>query len=145
MDMRRKVSTGLAYSGALPFWYLALGPKTISGLDTASIFLAYGAIIASFMAGSLWGFAQIRVGDLLIIVTSNLIALVAFATIVTGQFSFATSLQLALFVILLVADYRVKDSNVDRGWYWKLRLRVTILVTIAYLIMIVRYTSGMFD
>lgn len=58
----RNISIMLTYAGALPFWFLMLAPETVAGIDTASAFVAYGAIISSFLAGSLWGRAQTERG-----------------------------------------------------------------------------------
>ncbi len=135
----RTISTLLTYSGALPFWLLAFAPSTALGFQTATVFLSYGAVIASFMAGALWGSAQSGRGDLVVIIASNVLALVAFATLVAGPLPIALLVQLLLFALLLVADHRVHAGETARQWYWKLRVRVTVLVALAYCVMLFRY------
>ena len=133
---RRNVATVLTYMGALPFWLLMLAPETVLGVNTASIFLSYGAIISSFMAGTLWGTETRGRGDLLVIVTSNVFALIAFATLVLGLSVTALFVQMVLFGLLLMADYRTLAGRDDQRWYWKLRLRVTVIVAFAYCVML---------
>lgn len=133
---RRNVATVLTYMGALPFWLLMLAPETVLGVNTASIFLSYGAIISSFMAGTLWRTETRGRGDLLMIVTSNVFALIAFATLVLGLSVTALFVQMVLFGLLLMADYRTLAGRDDQCWYWKLRLRVTVIVAFAYCVML---------
>ena len=133
---RRNVATVLTYMGALPFWLLMLAPETVLGVNTASIFLSYGAIISSFMAGTLWRTETRGRGDLLMIVTSNVFALIAFATLVLGLSVTALFVQMVLFGLLLMADYRTLAGRDDQRWYWKLRLRVTVIVAFAYCVML---------
>ncbi|KQY12450.1 hypothetical protein ASE23_27860 [Rhizobium sp. Root73] len=132
----RTIATALTYMGAFPFWLLMLAPETVLGVNTASIFLSYGAIISSFMAGTLWGTETRGRGDLLMIVTSNVFALIAFATLVLGLSVTALFVQMVLFGLLLMADYRTVAGRDDQRWYWKLRLRVTVIVAFAYCVML---------
>jgi len=133
----RNTATALTYTGALPFWLLMLAPETVLGVNTASVFLSYGAIISSFMAGTLWGTEIRGRGDLLIIVSSNVFALVAFATLVFGLSVAALLIQMVLFGFLLLIDYRTLAGRDDQRWYWKLRLRVTAIVAVAYCVMLI--------
>jgi hypothetical protein len=133
----RHVATALTYMGALPFWLLMRAPETVAGVNTASVFLSYGAIISSFMAGTLWGTDTRGRGDVLVIVTSNVFALVAFATLVLGLSVTALLMQMVLFGFLLLADYRTLARRDDQRWYWKLRLQVTVVVAVAYFVMLI--------
>ncbi|MDW5315858.1 DUF3429 domain-containing protein [Rhizobium sp. PL01] len=128
----RNVATALTYLGALPFWLLMLSPETFLDVNTASVFLSYGAIISSFMAGTLWGTARTGRGDLLIIMASNVFALAAFATLVLGLSLTTLIVQMVLFGILLLADHKTRAGREDQGWYLQLRLRVTLIVAVAY-------------
>lgn len=133
----RNAATALTYMGALPFWLLMLAPETVLGVNTASVFLSYGAIISSFMSGTLWGTPRAGRSDLLMIVTSNVFALVAFATLVLGLSVTALLVQMALFGFLLLADYRSLTGRDEQRWYWKVRLRVTVIVAVAYCVMLI--------
>jgi hypothetical protein len=135
----RTISTLLTYCGALPFWLLAFAPSTVLGFETAPAFVSYGAVIASFMAGALWGSAQSGRGDLVIIVASNVLALAAFATLIASPLPIALLVQLLLFALLLIADHRIHAGATERQWYWTLRVRITLLVALAYCVMLFRY------
>ncbi len=140
--LSRSVSTALALAGILPFWFLALVPGTVAGLNPSSVFVTYGAIISSFLAGTLWGRAQNGGADLALLVGSNVLALVSFATAVFTLSPAALVIQLILFGLLLVADYRIYAGDPEQRWYWKLRLAVTLLVSFAYDIMLLDYILG---
>jgi len=133
----RNVATALTYMGALPFWLLMLAPETVLGVSTASVFVSYGATISAFMAGALWGTKISGRGDVLMIVSSNVFALVAFATFVYGLSVTALLIQMVLFGLLLLVDYRTLAGRDDQRWYWKLRLRVTAIVAVAYCVMLI--------
>ena len=135
----RTISTLLTYSGALPFWMLAFAPSSVLGFETVPAFLSYGAVIASFMAGALWGSAQSGKGDLMVIIASNALALAVFVTLVAGPLPIAFFVQLLLFALLLIADHRIHAGDTARRWYWQLRVRVTVLVALAYCVMLFRY------
>jgi hypothetical protein len=140
--MPRTVSIGLAYAGALPFWLFMLAPDTVAGLNTAALFVAYGAIIASFMAGTLWGQMQGSRPDLVLIAASNVLALISFATVVFATWAVSMFVQMLLFWLLLAADYRIYAGDMERRWYWQLRLGVTVAVTLAYDITLLDYALG---
>ncbi|WFR98914.1 DUF3429 domain-containing protein [Rhizobium tumorigenes] len=137
-----KVSTALAFAGALPFWFFALAPETIAGLNSASAFATYGAIISSFMAGALWGRAQNGKADVALLIPSNVLALASFVTAVFSLSPVALVTQLVVFGLLLLADYRIYAGNLEQRWYWKLRVWVTLVVSFAYAIMLLRYVLG---
>lgn len=141
----RNVSTVLALAGALPFWLLMVAPETVAGMNTATMFVSYGAIIGAFMAGTLWGRAQNGVANVSLIVASNVIALIFFATAIVTILPIALLLQLVLFGLLIVADYRIYAGDAERRWYWKLRWRVTALVSLSYDVMLLDYILNICD
>ncbi|RKD50503.1 putative ChrR family anti-sigma factor [Rhizobium sp. WW_1] len=51
---QRVLKIVLTYLGTLPFWLLILASFIAPQFEAQRAFLAYGAIIASFMAGTLW-------------------------------------------------------------------------------------------
>jgi len=142
----RLISTALALSGILPFWFLALAPETLFGLNTASLFVSYGAIINAFLAGGLWGRAQGRSKDnsrtITLLVASNVLALISFATLAIDLPAAALITQVIVFGILLVADYGIYAGDLERRWYWKLRLTVTLLVSLGYDVLLLKYVLG---
>ena len=132
----RNLSIALTYAGAIPFWAFVLVPGTVAGVSTAYLFATYGAIIASFMAGTLWGQLRGAASDLAVLAASNLIALMSFATLMLSQPVLSIAVQMPLFWLLLAADYRICSSDDKRLWYLRLRFRVTLVVSLAYGVML---------
>ena len=137
----RTVVSVLTYLGALPFWLLTLAAIFAPQIDAKRLFVAYGAIIASFMAGTLWGSVLGGRPDIFIILSSNVLALVAFATLVIGHSSLSLLTQMILFGLLLAADARILAEHYTH-WYLKLRVRVTLVALLAYCLMFVSRLSG---
>lgn len=132
----KRISQILTFCGALPF-YLLLLPALPFLSDEARIhgFLAYGAIIAAFMAGTLWGLAQRdRDPPILPIVTSNALALLSWASLLISSTIAATALQLVVFLALLEIDRRIETEGREAPWYLTMRVRITVLVSFAYVI-----------
>jgi hypothetical protein len=142
MDLPRIVML-FGYSGLIPFLlapaWLTLSPQTApTWIDAA--WLAYAAMIASFMSGTFWGFAlpasmgpNGQVG-LLISVILMLLSWVALLL----PFTPALALLSLVFLLLLAADFwreRVLDTV---GGYFALRagLTVGVLVAIAWRVLL---------
>ncbi len=135
MDLPRIVIL-FGYSGLIPFLvgpaWLSLSPATApQWIDAA--WLAYAAMIASFMAGTFWGFAlPASMGPsgqfgLLISVVLMLMSWVALLL----PFAPALALLALVFLLLLAADFwreRVLDTI---GGYFALRSGLTIGVLVA--------------
>ncbi|KQS61395.1 hypothetical protein ASG39_17815 [Rhizobium sp. Leaf371] len=136
--MSKATSTLLTYAGALPFWLLLLAPASLFGIDMVEAFLAYGAVISAFMAGTLWGVAQRGGAGLATIIASNVLALLSFATLLLQQPALSAGLQLIVFGLLLLADRIVFAADVGQRWYVRLRTGVTVVVAIAYVAMLYR-------
>lgn len=126
----------LGYSGLIPFLigplWLTLSPGSApQWLDIA--WLNYVALIASFMAGTFWGFAlpaSQGVAGLIGLLISVVLMLMAW---VATLLSFAPSLALLglVFLLLLAADFwreRVLDTI---GGYFRLRTTLTLGVLVA--------------
>ncbi|WP_137130447.1 DUF3429 domain-containing protein [Rhizobium sp. FY34] len=135
MQDARRLTLALTYAGALPF-FLLLPPRLtiLEGFDALHAFLAYGAVIASFMAGSLWGLVQARdTPPLSAIAISNLLALTAWGTLLLEPDRLALILQVLVFLAALFSDQRLAKASLEKPWYWQLRTRITAIVCIAYL------------
>ncbi|OCI98792.1 hypothetical protein A6U86_33520 [Rhizobium sp. AC27/96] len=131
----RRLAIVLTYLGTMPFWLLILVSIFAPQFEAQSAFIAYGAIIASFMAGTLWRSALNVRGKIFISLSSNVLALVAFATLLTGSITLGLIAQMILFGVLLVVDAQTIAANSDLRWYLKVRERVTLAVVIAYCLM----------
>lgn len=138
MQDARRLTLALTYAGALPFFML-LPPRlpVLDTVDALGMFLAYGAVISSFMAGSLWGLVQARdVPPLAQIVGSNILALAAWGSLLIEPGRLALILQFLVFLAALFSDQRLAKANLEKAWYWRLRTRITAIVCIAYLMKI---------
>ncbi len=126
----------LAYSGALPFWALALAQ--VLGYQSpfaAQAFIAYGTGITSFMAGTLWSQAQNRSrSPKVMLVVSNIFALAAIGALLFFALAPKTALaiQALAFLGILAADLDFHRKGDQPAWYLTLRRNVTLIVLAAY-------------
>ena len=143
--------------GSLPFTLLALlmvqgylaGPglqsTSVFGLYAPYVFIAYSAVILSFLCGTLWAAARVSEPGFLAnaaIVLSNLLALSAWASLLLNYVApimtiFAVTLLLAGFLSLLWAERLLarQAGEPDRA-YWSMRLRITALVAVLHVVVI---------
>ena len=130
----RRLTLALTYAGALPFLFLL--PVTLpflEGGDTLAMFITYGAIISSFMAGSLWGLLQARETPSFVqIIGSNVLALISWLSLLIEPGRAALLIQLATFISLLTVEQALAATGLEKDWYWQLRIRITTIVSIAY-------------
>lgn len=134
MTRTKRLTLILTFSGALPF-YLLLIPKLPFFDEQARLvaFLAYGAVIASFMAGSLWGAGQgAKTTSVALLLVSNVVALSVWASLLLPGTLAALILQLCLFIVLAAAERWAQAP----AWYVTMRDRITGLVALAYLLQI---------
>lgn len=131
----------LTYSGALPFWALALAQVLgYQPILAAQAFIAYGTGIACFMAGTLWSQAQIKSQDpRSMLVLSNVAALAAIGALLVHPYSPALTmgLHIAVFLALLAADLGIHRRGDQPAWYLALRRNVTLLVIAAYVVVMI--------
>jgi hypothetical protein len=143
--------------GSLPFTLLGLlmvqgyvaGPglqsTSVLGLYAPYVFIAYSAVILSFLCGALWAEARVSEPGLLANATvalSNLLALSAWASLLLNYVApimtiFAVTLLLAGFLSLLWAE-RLLGSQAgepDRV-YWSMRLRITVVVAVWHVVVV---------
>jgi hypothetical protein len=141
----------LGYAGIIPFavpvWLMIdgfwFGPglqsAALFGLYAPYIFIAYSAVILSFMSGTLWANVQMT-GNLSLVkpsvLMSNLLALSAWFALLLIYIApimtiFAVTLLMLGFISLLWAE-----RIVDRGTevYWRMRLWLTTIVTALHLV-----------
>ena len=143
--------------GSLPFTLLALlmvqgylaGPglqsTSVFGLYAPYVFIAYSAVILSFLCGTLWAAARVSEPGFLpnaAIVLSNLLTLSAWASLLLNYVApimtiFAVTLLLAGFLSLLWAERLLarQVGELDRA-YWSMRLRITALVAVWHIVVI---------
>ncbi|MFT4651891.1 MAG: hypothetical protein ACI8YN_000597 [Porticoccaceae bacterium] len=141
----------LGYAGIIPFavpvWLMIdgfwFGPglqsAALFGLYAPYIFIAYSAVILSFMSGTLWANVQMT-GNLSLVkpsvLMSNLLALSAWFALLLIYIApimtiFAVTLLMLGFISLLWAE-RIVDSGTEV--YWRMRLWLTTIVTALHLV-----------
>ena len=143
--------------GSLPFLLLALlmlqgfmsgaglQSTAVFGLYAPYVFIAYSAVILSFLCGILWATARAGEANRLTnaaIVLSNLLALSAWASLLLIYIApvmtiFAVTLLLAGFLTVLWAERIVNgQSGESNRAYWLMRQRVTIVVALWHMMVI---------
>lgn len=138
-----RIPTGpalLGYAGVLPFAGLALAVLVIDGAwqDLAvRAFLAYGAVILSFLGGIRWGAAaratHPRNGEYVLAVLPSLWA---WAFLLAGTPGVAAWGLMVGFALMGFADW-LKPAPGTAPWLVTLRLRLTAAVVLCHAILIV--------
>jgi hypothetical protein len=138
--------------GSLPFILLAglmvnvyfngpgLQSASLLGLYPPYVFIAYSAVILSFLSGALWERSRLAESNRLVKVTiifSNLVALSAWACLLLIYVApimtvFVVCLLLAGFLSLLWVERLTGAVEVIGSSYWSMRLRITILVVLLH-------------
>lgn len=143
----------LGYAGLVPFLvpvYLmgqafvsapGLQSAAIFGLYAPYVFIAYSAVILSFLSGTLWAYARPLEGGLSsgAILFSNLVALSAWLSLLLIYIApimtlFALCLLMAGYLgLLLIERLLGVPQNAD---YWRMRIQLTAVVALAHLLVI---------
>lgn len=155
---RSNLTNILGYLGLIPFLvpsYLmaegfffgaGLHSAAIFGLYAPYVFIAYSAIILSFLSGTLWAHARqpdaVPSGDGLLqgtIIFSNLVALGAWASLLLIYIApimtlFAVCLLMAGYLGLLLLEGLVIGPQEKQ--YWTMRIRLTLVVALTHLMAI---------
>jgi len=145
--------------GLVPFILLAglmahayfIGPglpaASLFGLDAAKGFIAYSAVILSFLSGALWERSRLAESDGLTglpkaaLLFSNIVTLSAWACLLLSNGSpmmqvYAVGLLLLGFLALLWVERQtggLYTRSESRGSsYWSMRLRITLLVVLLH-------------
>jgi hypothetical protein len=130
----------LTYLGVLPF--LACTAAIAAGYEQVSaqfILQAYGAVIVSFVSGIHWGVAM-KSGqgkNRWLLLTSNVIALASWLSLLVHHAIGSLLLQTICLILLLVVDAKLFKLGEIDSWFFKLRQRVTLALTITLIIAIV--------
>jgi len=123
----------LTYSGTLPLIICVVSIYLpITGFDSAFIAACYSAIIISFLCGIHWAahlfFAEKCSSNLLI--SSNVVALVAWGSILIKPSLIAMLLQIVCFLYLLISDRKLRDLAILPTWFYHLRRNATVIVVV---------------
>jgi hypothetical protein len=124
----------LTYSGTLPLVASAISLSLpMQGVDVEHIALTYSAVIISFLCGIHWAaflfFADQCSRNLLI--TSNVVALLAWVSLLSLHPSLALLMQALCFLYLLALDLTLRDAGILPDWFYTLRRNATVIVVLS--------------
>ena len=130
-----KTSQTLGYMGLIPFiisFYLSI-QNIIWQIDTKQLFIAYSAIILSFVAGTLWQASEQKKHDRKKII-SNIVSLLAFLSLLVNHHLALIILAINYLFLFLYESKLVKlnkQYDINPG-YMKMRLRLTLVVILLH-------------
>ena len=127
----------LTYSGTLPLIACAVHlAAALAWLNAPTLALCYASVILSFLAGIHWAVflfgAQPCPQNLLI--RSNAVALLAWASLLISPQLMAFALQAVLFLYLLLLDQSLHRAGAMPTWFFTLRCRATAIVVCCLLV-----------
>ena len=137
----RMIFPSLAIAGVLPFVLcsvsLALNIYVVPVFGLIKqVMGVYALVIASFMAGSLWGmhFKSQTPWHILLPFASNVIAIILWLAYLLLPFDALLLVYSLLFCILLLIDYPLFKADVISKMYFSIRAYVTCVVVITLLL-----------
>lgn len=130
----------LTYAGTLPLLGAAFG-QTLGILSPEHAFFVastYSVVIASFLAGIHWACALFYPGRCPrnLFITSNVVALLAWLSVLLNHPVWSLILPILCFLYLLVLDLKLREAGLLPGWFYRLRLNATGVVVISLSILI---------
>lgn len=137
---KKNLAKILTYSGILPFIacavYVFFADNIpffqISAMD---VLLAYGAIIASFIAGIHWGIYLFKDAPLNLFIHSNVIALLAWVSLLFPPL-ISAGILIMCFGYLLAIDRSIFKAGIYEDWFYQLRLHASCAVIISLMLAI---------
>lgn len=133
----------LGFLGLIPFLASSLAALmhtgTWWGISPLEFLITYGAIILSFLGGTLWGRALHRAesekttGLLLL---SNVFALAAWFTILINAPAWSLGMQMAGFALVLYFEQKLARSSAMTSYmgYYRIRVLLTTIVIVCQLL-----------
>lgn len=126
----------LTYSGTLPLILSAFVIyMPILGINGLFIANTYSAIIIAFLSGIHWA-AHIFFPDKCpryLLLTSNIVALIAWLSLLLPQQTIILLLQALCFIYMLTLDTTLRDAGIMPTWFYPLRRNATIIVVLSLL------------
>ncbi len=120
----------LGYLGLIPFIFcLDISTSDAWMNEGKQAFIAYSAIILSFMAGSLWQIDQHRLSHQQVI--SNIFCLIAFSALLVDQYLALIILALCYLCLFIYEVKFVRLHSADSE-YIAMRFRLTIIVVLLH-------------
>ncbi len=126
-----KLAKWLTYAGTLPVLAsVLLVYIPIADINGNQIAKTYSAIIIAFLCGLHWAnyffFSDKCPGNLLI--ASNVVALLAWVSLLIAHTKIALIMQITCFAYLLWLDKRLHNAGVLPEWFYYLRRNATVIV-----------------
>ncbi len=133
IDRYSKQACLLTYLGILPFLICTI--TIFSGFyqeKTVFILRAYAAVIVSFISGIHWsiGMKDSQHSTVWLLMTSNIISLLAWGSLLIHQVMSALIMLTLLLVLLLVIDNKLYGMRQIEFWFIKLRRQATFFVVL---------------
>ena len=135
----RILYSSLAYAGVTPFVACALLPMAPFGpLD--QLVNSYGLAIVCFLSGIHWANYLANKDELPfnLMVSSNVIFLLAWFGFVVGELSTSLAIQIVSLAVLLFIDWRLKTVEVITTHYFRVRLTATSLAIASLVVILLR-------
>ena len=110
-------------------------------MDPKKIFVGYSVVILAFLSGSLWGKVLDQADSIpskVILVTSNLIALLGWASIGLSNYSLVIATLGLGYILILSLEYRFAGllfGDISHT-YFKLRFKLTSIVLLTHGLMV---------
>jgi hypothetical protein len=131
-----KLATVLTYAGTLPLIACLVSYLwPITGIDRMLVAHAYGAVIISFLCGIHWAAFLFfpEKCPRYYLVSSNVVALLSWASLLIVDQGIARFLQPLCFLFLFALDARLRDQAIIPGWFYILRRNATAIVVLCLL------------
>jgi hypothetical protein len=131
-----KSTKALSFMGIIPFiisFYLSI-QGVVWQIESKQIFIAYSAIILSFLAGTIWKKSKQKIYDQQRII-SNIFSLLAFISLLVNH-HLALIILVISYLFLFLYETRLenldKQSDIIKG-YLKMRLQLTVSVILLHI------------
>jgi hypothetical protein len=126
----------LGYLGLIPFILCILFPTELArfGLNNQHVFIAYSAVILSFVAGTLWR-VEAHVNHKTHQIVSNIFSLVAFASLLASFYIAVITLAIS-YLLLFLYEYKcTKQHSLQSRLpnYMAMRFRLTLIVVLLHI------------
>jgi hypothetical protein len=137
---QKQTARYLTLAGILPFAAGLIGQIWMpTDLPWQVWTIAYGAVIAAFIAGIHWAVFLFKSEQcpVNLLLTSNVLALLAWMALLLPPGPWPLRLLLLVFVALVVLDSRLYRSGLIPDWFYTLRLQASTAVSLCLLAMAV--------
>jgi len=145
-----RLAIALTYLGAIPFLIAAFiglspyinipeslgGEIVFSGFKAKTLIHTYAVVILSFLAGIQWGISLNHDKPNKYLMASNLLAILAWFSLMAFASKLAISFLLCGFIIALLVDRVAYKNQLIPTWFWHLRKKISLIVCVSFLIVL---------